>query len=42
MQTAKEAAEIKEHNKKIITLISEKQDEYLKWKSIKQLAGMLR
>ena len=42
MQTAQEAAEIKEHNKKIITLISEKQDESLKGKSIKQLEGMLR
>jgi len=42
MQAAQEAAEIKEHNKKIITLISEKQDESLKGKSIKQLEGMLR
>lgn len=42
MQALQEAAEIKEHNKKIITLISEKQDESLKGKSIKQLEGMLR
>ena len=42
MQAAQEAAEIKDHNKKIITLISEKQDESLKGKSIKQLEGMLR
>jgi hypothetical protein len=42
MQAATEAAEIKEHNKKIISLISEKQDESLKGKSIKQLEGMLR
>lgn len=42
MQAAQEAAEIKEHNKKIITLISEKQDESLKGKSVKQLEGMLR
>jgi len=41
-QAATEAAEIREHNKKIITLISEKQDESLKGKSIKQLEGMLR
>lgn len=37
-----EAQEIKEHNKKIIALISEKQDESLKGKSIKQLESMLR
>lgn len=42
MQTAQEVAEIKEHNKKIITLISEKQEESLKGKSIKQLEAMLR
>lgn len=42
MQAAQEAAEIKEHNKKIISLISEKQDESLKGKSIKQLEAMLR
>ena len=37
-----EAQEIKEHNKKIIALILEKQDESLKGKSIKQLEGMLK
>lgn len=37
-----EAQEIKEHNKKIISLIAEKQDESLKGKSIKQLENMLR
>lgn len=42
MQAASEAAEIKEHNKKIITLISEKQDESLKGKSVKQLESMLK
>jgi hypothetical protein len=42
MQAAQEAAEIKEHNKKIIQLISEKQDESLKGKSIKQLEAMLK
>ena len=41
-QAANEAAEIKEHNKKIIQLISEKKDESLKGKSIKQLEGMLK
>lgn len=41
-EAALEALEIKEHNKKIITLISEKQDESLKGKSIKQLEAMLR
>jgi hypothetical protein len=41
-QAAAEALEIKEHNKKIITLISEKQDESLKGKSIKQLEAMLK
>lgn len=42
MQAAQEAAETKEHNKKIIQLISEKQDESLKGKSIKQLEAMLK
>ncbi len=42
MNAATEAAEIKEHNKKIIQLISEKQDESLKGKSIKQLEAMLK
>jgi len=39
---ANEAMEIKEHNKKIISLISEKKDESLKGKSIKQLEAMLK
>lgn len=39
---ASEAMEIKEHNKKIISLIAEKQDESLKGKSIKQLEAMLK
>ena len=42
IEAAKEAAEIKEHNKKIINLIAEKQDESLKGKSIKQLEAMLK
>jgi len=42
LQAASEAQEIKEHNKKIIALISEKQDESLKGKSIKQLESMLK
>jgi len=37
-----EAMEIKEHNKKILSLIAEKQDESLKDKSIKQLETMLK
>lgn len=41
-QALQEAFEIKEHNKKIIQLISEKQDESLKGKSIKQLEAMLK
>lgn len=41
-QVLAEALEIKEHNKKIITLIAEKKDESLKGKSIKQLEAMLR
>lgn len=41
-QIAAEAAEIKEHNKKIIGLIAEKQDESLKGLSIKQLEAKLR
>lgn len=36
------AKEVREHNKKILNLISEKQDESLKGKSIKQLEGMLQ
>jgi hypothetical protein len=42
MQAADEAKEIKDHNKKIIQLIAEKQDESLKGKSIKQLEAMLK
>ena len=42
MHAAQEALEIKEHNKKIISLIAEKQDESLKGKSIKQLESMLK
>ena len=41
-EAASEAYEIKEHNKKIISLIAEKQDESLKGKSIKQLESMLK
>lgn len=41
-QAESEALEVKEHNKKIIELIAEKQDESLKGKSIKQLEAMLR
>lgn len=41
-QALTEAAEIKAHNEKIITLIAEKQDESLKGKSIKQLEAMLK
>lgn len=41
-QAAAEALEVKEHNKKIIGLIAEKQDESLKGKSIKQLEAMLK
>jgi len=41
-EAALEAQEIKEHNKKIINLIAEKQDESLKGKSIKQLEAMLK
>lgn len=41
-EAATEALEIKEHNKKIIELIAEKQDESLKGKSIKQLEAMLK
>lgn len=42
IEAAAEAFEIKEHNRKIIQLISEKQDETLKGKSIKQLEAMLK
>jgi len=37
-----EAAEVKAHNNKILTLIAEKQDDSLKGKSIKQLEAMLQ
>ena len=42
MEAAKAKAEAKAHNNKILTLISEKQDETLKGKSIKQLEAMLK
>lgn len=41
-QVLAEAKEKKEHNKKILELIAEKQDDSLKGKSIKQLEGMLK
>jgi hypothetical protein len=41
-QRLTEAKEIKEHNKKILELIAEKQDESLKGKSLKQLEAMLK
>ena len=41
-QIALELKENKEHNKKIISLISEKKDETLKTKSIKELEKMLK
>ncbi len=41
-QAATEAAEIKEHNNKIIALIRDKQDESLRGKSVKQLEAMLK
>ena len=36
------AAEIKAHNQKILTLIAEKKDESLKGKSIEELEGLLK
>lgn len=39
---ASEAQEIREHNKKIVNLISEKKEESLKGKSIAELEAMLR
>ena len=39
---ASEAQEIREHNKKIVNLISEKKEETLKGKSIAELEAMLR
>lgn len=41
-EAAQEAKETKEHNQKILTLISEKKDGELKGKSIKQLEAMLK
>lgn len=41
-QAAAEAREIREHNKKIIALIAEKEEEGLKKKSKKELEAMLR
>lgn len=41
-EIAKQKAEDKAHNEKIISLISEKQDESLKGKSIKELEKMLK
>jgi hypothetical protein len=41
-QVAEQKAEDKAHNKKILELIAEKQDESLKGKSVKQLEAMLR
>ena len=41
-QEAAEAKEIKDHNKKILELISEKKDESLRGKSIKDLEKMLK
>ena len=41
-EAAKEAKETKEHNQKILTLISEKKDESLKTKSVKELEKMLK
>lgn len=41
-EAASEAAEIKEHNKKILAIIADKQDETLKGKSVKQLEALLK
>jgi hypothetical protein len=41
-EAAQELKETKEHNQKILTLISEKKDGELKGKSIKQLEAMLK
>lgn len=42
IQASKDATELKEHNKKIIALIAEKQDESLKNKSVEELTAMLK
>ena len=42
MQAAQDAAEVKAHNSKIIALISEKNDESLKGKTVKELEAMLK
>lgn len=39
---ATEAKKVKEHNTKILTLISEKKDDELKGKSVKELEKMLK
>jgi hypothetical protein len=41
-QAAQQAADVREHNKKIVNLISEKQEEALKEKSVKELEKMLK
>lgn len=41
-QALTEAKEIRDHNKKILGLIADKQDESLKGKSIKQLEAMMK
>ncbi len=41
-EALKDARDTKEHNEKILTLISEKKDGELKGKSIKQLEAMLK
>lgn len=42
LEEARQKAEDKAHNEKIIQLISEKNDESLKGKTVKQLKAMLR
>lgn len=39
---AQEAAEVREHNKKILGIIADKKDESLKGKTVKQLEEMLK
>jgi len=41
-EALKDAAEIKEHNQKILKLIAEKKDGELAGKSVKELEGMLK